>query len=115
MIRTKKEDEGTVLFRKIGRGTTLLVIGGKKRRIKFNQRFRALPEEIPEGFRDTILPVDTEAEAPTKPSVAEVKSKEYFIKHKGSGWYDVVDADGKVQNEKNLRKVQAEEYKSSLT
>lgn len=117
MERTKtKNDDGTVLFRKIGRGSTLLILNGRKRRIKFNQTFRALPGEIPNAFKDTIIPVDKAAAAkPAKSREPEVQPKKYFLKHRGGGWYDIVNSEGKVQSEKALKKEDAEKILSSLT
>lgn len=114
MERTKGKDDGTMLFRKFGRGSTLLIIDGTKRRIKFNQVFRARPDEIPNAFKDTILPIEKSATEGAKTPPTEVKPKEYFVQAKGGGWYDVVSADGKVQNESSLRKAQAETFRSSL-
>jgi len=89
---------------------------GNGRIIKSGQVFLASLDEIPEGFRDVIFPVD--AAAFTKAQDVQEKGPavelDYFVKHIASGWYDVVDSNDKVQNEKKLRKADAEELLNSL-
>lgn len=118
MERTKsKTEDGTVMFRKVGGGTAVLIINGKKHRIKRGQTFRALPSEVPDAFKDNIVAVNAKEAAAVKKKAEtpEIEAKEYFVKHKGHGWYDVINSEGKVQNEQNLRKAQAEEFKNSLS
>lgn len=114
MKRTK--DKGTIRWRKTGGGSFTAVINGKKKMIKPGQEFSARLEEIPEGFRDLVIPVD-----PEEFKVAEkhfdnvdVAKLEYSISPKGGNWFDVLDSDGKKLNEKSLRKDAAEALISSL-
>ena len=97
-------------------------VGGKAfmfngRHIKPNQKFQAKLEDIPEAFRDIILPLDQGEyeKSVTKEDVRAPAELEYFVKSRGAGYYDVVDGDGKLQNEKALRKDAADALVESLT
>lgn len=110
---------GTIRYKKIGGGSFTATINGKARWIKPGEVFDARPEEIPEAFRDTIIPLDMtlKEKADAVPAQRKAPSKLlYFVKKRenGVGYYDVVDKDGKVQNEKALRKDKAEELLESL-
>ena len=108
-----KEDATLIQWRKKGGGSFRMANG---RIIKPGQIFKARLDEIPEGFRDVVVPVN--AEMFTKVQSVQESSPavelDYFVKHISSGWYNVVDADDKVQNEKKLRKVDAETLLNSL-
>jgi len=72
----------------------------KSRIIKPNQKFQAYPHEIPQGFRDNVLPLEDYEEEHieiTVPAVAYTAKK-----REGSNWYDVLDGQGKQVNEKAL-------------
>jgi hypothetical protein len=116
MERTKNTP--TLRWKKVGGGSFHAVIGGKQRIIKPGEIFEAKLEEIPEGFRDLIAPVNegakkvmatgtTKEDTGPVPEV-EIKPAVYDLVHKGGSWYNVVDSDGKVMNEKALRKGDAE-------
>ena len=114
MKRTK--DKGAIRWRKTGGGSFTAFINGRKKMIKSGQEFTARLEEIPEGFRDLIVPVD-----PEEFKVAEkhfddvdIAKLEYTIESRGGGYYNVLDSEGKQVNEKALRKDAAEELISSL-
>ena len=127
-MKKKEIEPGQSRWKKLGGGSLLISIGGKKRIIKPGEIFIAKEEEIPEGFRDRVKPLDTivktiptgmtrgadsapPPEAPPKPPTALV----YSIQARSSGgYYDVVDKDGKPQNEKALRKDPAEALLKSL-
>lgn len=119
MKRTKSDNiDQKIRFRKIGGGSHLMTINGRKVFIKENQVFSAYPFEIPESFRDLIVPVDEgtyeaikEKEATPPP---DAKLPEYFVKHRGGGWWNVVGADNKVLNEKALKKEEAEKFIENL-
>ena len=89
---------------------------GNGRIIKPGQVFMASLNEIPEAFRDVITPVDPASF--TKVQQAQEGSApvelDYFVKHIASGWYNVVDSDDKAQNDKKLRKDDAEALLESL-
>lgn len=112
----RSKENGTVRWVKTGGGSFTAFIGGRKRIIKQNQQFTAKLEDIPEAFRDTVVPVDGAelkvAEAAEEP--VNVVKLEYTISPRGGNWFDVLDSNGKQVNEKSLRKDAAEELISSL-
>ena len=111
MERTKtKVEDGTILWQKTGGGTFRLPSG---KIIKPTQKFRARPNEIPEAFRDTVIPLDKVP--PTPEEIApDVEEPTYDLKHRGGGWYDIIDSNGKTLNEKALKQEEAEELIESL-
>lgn len=116
MERTRATNDGRVKWQKNGGG--FFVIPGKQI-IKPGQVFWAFPEEIPAAFRDQVVPVDqTEAKKLEPTPDAEIPAAEplYTIKARTEGgtWYDIVDGNGKVLNEKALHKDKAEKYLKSL-
>jgi len=112
--RTKKTKDDKIRYRKIGGGSMKLVKGDGKpgyRIIKPSQVFRAHPDEIPEGFRDLVQPLDEE---PITPEPTPKPSK-YVLKRRGnSNWYDVVDEAGKKISEKALQRQQALDFITKL-
>jgi len=118
MMKRKTEEPGMIRYIKKGGGSFHARIGGRIQIIKPNQVFDARPEEIPEGFRDMVVPLDPSvSEEANKPARVKVPSKlEYFVvkRNNGVGYYDVVDKHGKIQNEKALRKPGAEALLESL-
>lgn len=117
----KNKDEkplptGVFWWRKIGGGSFHTTINGKVKIIKPNQRFAAKPEEIPEGFRDVVVPADEKAsEVLAKAETSKPTQKlEYYLNLRGGGYYDVLDKNHKRQNEKALRKEAAEELVKKL-
>jgi len=111
MERTKTGEPGKILW--ICKGSSFRM--GKGKIIKRNQRFSATIDEIPKAFRDTIIPVNPE-ELKSVEAIpdAKVLEMDYTVKHVNSGWYNVLDSNGKVMNEAKLRKEQAEELLESL-
>lgn len=108
--KNKKEEEdreGMVRWRKTGGGTFRM---GNGKIIKPNQVFWAKPEDIPEGFRDVIVPL-TEVPADTPVEFTETK---YELQARSPGWYDIVDGQGKVLNESAMREDKAREMITSL-
>jgi len=85
--------------------------GGKI--IKKGQKFQARLDEIPEAFRDTIKPADGKP-IEVQETLSQVEPLKYSIKHRNAAWYDVVNEEGKVMNEKALKKADAEELLKSL-
>lgn len=107
---------GMIRWRKIGGGFLHIKIDGNAKIIKPNQIFDARLEDIPENFRDVIIPADTtvkekldkeKTKGVKKPPIPVAKL-EYSIESRGSGYYNVVDKNGKRQNEKALRKEKAD-------
>ena len=111
-MERKKKANNVAWFRKQGGGILRLPSG---RIIKPNQRFQAHPGEIPEAFMDTILVEDPEkAKSMKEVGVTNAKSAKYEVKEVATGWYDVMDENEKVINEKRLRKGAAEALKQAL-
>jgi hypothetical protein len=106
MKRNNNDDR--IRWKKIGGGT--LYHNGKA--IGPGSVFRAYPHEIPENFRDSIVPLDALPDDTVK-----VQKPAYQVVPKpgAPGWYNVVDAEtGKVLNEKSLRPKQAQELLEEL-
>ena len=108
-----------VRYRKIGGGSLHIRIHGRIKIIKPNEIFDARPEEIPETFRDRIVPLEERERVAEKEKLNKESSPsklQYFVKprEKARGYYDVVDRSGKIQNEKALRKDVAEALIVSL-
>ncbi len=101
---------GMIRWIKKGGGSFVL----NNRHIKQGQIFDARLEDIPEAFRDVVVQLDKEVKE-TLPVVPVQSLKvEYFVKYRGSGYYNVVDSNDKIQNEKALRKDAAEALIVSL-
>lgn len=102
MERTKKANIEKIRWVKQGGGSLRL----HGRIIKPGQRFTASLDEIPEGFRDVVIPLD-KLPAEVEENLVATPA-EYQLKQRGtSTWYDVVDGKGKVLNEKALRRTDA--------
>lgn len=99
MERTKKNTDEAIQWHKLGGGSSRLKIGGKMRIIKPGQKFTARPSEVPEAFRDIIVPLET---LPETPDPEPVKTEYEVRKRETSSWYDVFGPDGKQVNEKAL-------------
>lgn len=99
-----------IRWKKIGGGALRL----KNRIIKPGQIFSARVDEIPKAFLDTCIPLDevpVVLEAPLN-----VVTHAYKIELKGNSkfLYDVVDDNGKIINEKGLKKEVAEQLVKDL-
>ena len=69
--------------------------------IKQNQKFQAFPYEIPQAFRDNVLPLEGYVEKDAE--VLKASPLAYTAKKRGtSNWYDVEDGQGKKMNEKAI-------------
>jgi hypothetical protein len=127
MKRTELQP-GMSRWKKTGGGSLHIRIGGKNKIIKPGEVFIAKEHEIPENFRDVIKPLDTVVQTiPVETPKAKVKVEvveevvekaialDYSIRARsGGGYYDVVDGDGKQQNEKALREGPAKELLQTL-
>jgi hypothetical protein len=115
MERTKSDttpaNDGKVWWRKVGGGSLRL----SNRIIKPGEKFRAFPDEIPTAFRDVVLPLEDIPETGDAKPVNVVKT-EYKLQPRGDSklWYDVVDKNGKVLNEKGMKKETAEKLIQDL-
>jgi hypothetical protein len=120
MERTKKEEPvspGRLRFKKIGGGSAVLVIAGKKIRIKPGEIFRAFQYEIPQQFRDIIIPLDAAIPVSPEPKIVPSKTT-YKVQPRGKSksMFDVVDSQGKLINDKSkpLAKEVAEQLVKDL-
>lgn len=121
MERTKKADPDAILWKKIGGASVHLTIMDRPKIVKPGETFYARVDEIPTAFRDMIVPVDplgskvTVKEAVEAVKIEEAEAKSiYNLKHRGGGWWDVVNEDGKRVNESAMKKPEAEELLNSL-
>lgn len=77
------------------------------------QTFFAFEEEVPEGFRDTVVPLE---ELPSEAFTIPVATDIYEIRSTGYGWYDVVNKEtGKKMNDKGLREADAKKFVEELS
>lgn len=108
---TEAVDDGRIWYRKVGGGSLRL----PNKIIKPGEKFRARPEDIPRAFRDLCIPMENVKEAPVKK--IEVVESVYKLQPRGTNkqWWDVVDANGKVMNEKAMKKDIAEKLISDLS
>jgi predicted Zn-dependent protease with MMP-like domain len=109
-------------WRKLGGGSLRIQINGVNKIIKPNEVFRAMPNEIPSAFRDTVMPLDEFHEA----TVAEIKKVEKSAKSaykvvprgKSKSMFDVLlmigEDEGKRINDNPLPKAVAEQLKKEL-
>lgn len=106
-----KTDDTTdmVRWRKTGGGSFRM---GNGRIIKPNQVFWAAPEDIPKAFRDVVIPL---TKVPPPDPVPEAVAPQYEIQSHSPGWYDIVDGQGKVVNERALRRAEADDMLAALT
>jgi len=117
MERTNKKVDNIQRWKKIGGGSLRL----GNRIIKPGQIFTAAPEDIPETFRDVIIPVDM-VEMNTSPEPKRVVNKYTIVPIKSedeleSGdeiLYNIIDGKGKVINEKALDEKTAKKLLKSI-
>jgi hypothetical protein len=119
MERTKVNSEVSNLkrFKKVGGGS--LRIGNHI--YKPGQVFEIDPNLIPKAFRDQVIPEGGDMkgweekrkeETPTPKNV--VKSIYTAKQREGSQWWDILDANGKVVNEKGLKQEVAEDLMAKM-
>lgn len=114
----KTIDSDKPKWQKVGGGS--LRIGN--RIIKPGQTFQADSDEISESFKKFVIPVGGNSgfKIPKQKEVATLQVKGtktlYTIQPHGKSLFlfDVVDSNGKVQNEKSLKKEVAEQFVESL-
>jgi hypothetical protein len=103
--------DNRIWWRKVGGGS--LRIG--KRIIKPNEKFQASPEDIKPAFRDLVVPLEDVPEIAGNKVPTVIKS-EYKLQPRGKSntWFDVVDKNGKVLNDKGMQKDKAEKLIKDL-
>ena len=112
------EVDGRILYRKEGGGSTRLLLNGKKTMIKPGQRFKAYPYEIPQAFRDTIVPMnadDVERDGQLRSSTAVKGIKPtYDLRPAKAGLFHVVNQSGKIITDDPIAKSDAEKLIKDL-
>jgi hypothetical protein len=104
-------EEKQIRWKKIGGGSFRL----GKRIIKPNEVFLSVASAIPDAFRSVVIPLEDIPEV--KEVLLDAPPAIYTVQPKGNSktWFDVVDAQGKVVNEKGLTKEKAEGLVKELT
>lgn len=102
------QEDPRIWYRKVGGGS--LRFGN--RIVKPGEKIQLDPSEVKPAWKDLLIPlseVPVKKEAPIK---LDITKSAYSLKQRGEGglWWDVVDSQGKVVNDKALRKEKAEEY-----
>ena len=94
------EDDGKITYKKIGGGA----LRWNNKLIKPGQIFRANPNEIPENFKDVLIPMERIREA-IVPPIPIVKT-EYILKNRGKSktLFDVVTKVGVDEKGKDVFK-----------
>jgi hypothetical protein len=107
-----------ISWKKVGRGSFRL----NNRIIKPGEVFKAYPDEIPQAFRDSIIPLDdignlTPQQEPAKLiQPKDIKKVEYKIIPSGrKGYFDIESSTGKKMNEKPMREETAEKLIEDLS
>ena len=108
--KSKDKDSGKLRWKKTGGGSFRM---GGNRIIKPGEVFSAYPEEIPEGFRDTVI-LQPGQKLPEEVMVEATKSEYECKKRETGNWYDVFDANGKQVNTKAMTRVKALELIAGL-
>jgi hypothetical protein len=100
-----------IYWKKIGKGS--LHIG--RRIIKPGEKFLATPDEIPQAFRDVIIPLEDIVEVSTEENVV-VKTMTYQkqANKENAELWDVVNEEGKIINETGLSLDQVTRFLKAL-
>lgn len=111
-MKRTKDIKGQSKYRKDGGGSLRL----PGRMIKPNQEFWAFPHELPGSAMDVITLIEGDPPGPLPVEVpVEVKKLTYeLVSRGGGGWYNIVDSNGKVVNEKALKEDKAKELLDEL-
>jgi len=110
-IKFNTPAEGKVEFRKIGRGS-LRKIPGCQPIIKPGETFLCVPENIPVGFRNSVVRTDNE-KAKFESDIQSVDMV-YKIKKLTSGLFNVVNKKAKKMNSKPLSREDAVTLRNDL-
>jgi hypothetical protein len=88
----------------------------RRKIIKTNERFKAREIDIPDAFRDNIQLTDGSiAVKRIEDSIKKAKTTPvYTIESRGGGWYNVIDGQGKIVNDKALKSEDAKQLKEEL-
>jgi hypothetical protein len=100
-----------ILYQKVGGGSLRM----PNRIIKPGEKVRLYPHEISEAFRPWLKPLEPEPDIPGVPLKVVQSNYKIQPREEGGVWFDVVNAEGKVQNSKALHKDKAEELLKDLS
>lgn len=101
MKKRTRDPEDLITFKKVGGGSLRM----QGQIIKPGQTFKAHPDDIPESFRDVIVPLESIKKDDEEEDQYEVAEEEYTMKARPyGGYYDVFDSQGKMINPKGLRR-----------
>jgi len=97
VVEEKAPEDGTILWKKMGGGS----LHWNNRIIKPNQTFRARPDDIPEAFRDTIVPLET---LPDDSLLSKDSMASFHLEkdEKDENLYNVISRAGKKVNEEPM-------------
>jgi hypothetical protein len=103
--------EEKIWWKKLGGGSLRNVAGIKL--IKPGERFKAKASDIPENFRDVVIP---QQNIPEEPVVITQGVKPTYILQpaKRNGWFDIVDSQGKIFSDKAMPKDKAQSLIADL-
>ena len=102
------QEDPRIWYQKVGGGS--LRIGNKI--IKPGEKVQLDPTVIKPAWKDLLKPLQDVPVKKETPIVVDITKSVYSLKQRDVAglWWDVVDAQGKVVNDKALRKEKAEEY-----
>ena len=109
--------EKLIKWKKIGGGSFRLYSG---KIVRKNEVFSAPLHHIPLAFRDTLQPINKEDIEEIEKEIKigsvslEGKQHKYTIQPYTRGWWNIIDGNEKVVNEKALRKSDAEKMLKNL-
>ena len=102
------QEDPRIWYKKVGGGS--LRIGNKI--VKPGEKIQLDPAVIKPAWKDLLQPLQDVPVKKETPIVVDITKSVYSLKPRGENglWWDVVDSQGKVVNDKALRKEKAEEY-----
>lgn len=113
----QEEVRPKLMYKKMGGGSLRMTLEGKKRIIKPNETFAAYPEDIPVGFKNLIVCLDTpeiQKKASIPPPVIPKEALFGMEKNPNGGWDVVNNETLKPMNTEPLKKAAAQELLDSL-
>jgi len=107
----KAKTDGQIRYKKVGGGSLRM----HRKIIKPGEIFEAYPGDVAK-FGNAVVPLDKVHKPATEVVDAEVKKTEYKLAPRGKSklWFDVVGPNGKILNDKALKKDVAEQLVKDL-
>lgn len=104
--KVRIEEDGQIKWKKLGGGSFKL----RNRFIKPGETFLARPDEIPQGVRDVVVPLQALPATASAVQVKRTKKSVWEVQPRGKSksQFDVVNEAGKKMNEDVLTKEKAE-------